>query len=563
MSQPTERLLVLIIEDDFLQNQLLTVFVESAGYDVITADNGASALSQFHERKPDVVLLDYELPDMSGKQIVVQLRELQTEWLPILFLSAHHDIEVQRDCLRSGGDDFITKPLDFPILEAKIQALCRLALMQRKIREQSALLQAHIAQEEAEAAAAHYLYERMITPVGKVFEGCQQLILPATQFSGDMICTGIGTNGHVYLLLADATGHGLSAAIGLIPVTQVFHSMTNKGHHISTIAREMNRQIRQFTPVYRFVAAVLVEIDPFESQIEVWNGGMPTGHLYQPTAMSLRHFVSRHVAFGLDSDDQFNADVDHARYLPGDQLLFFSDGLTDAESPTGERFGEDQVEHLFGAAGKRKNLAGFITALRTHLQDAAAHDDVAIALIDLPGPDMIAVSTNQEQSRVELAPCELDIRLQDALIASFDLLPTAVEWLRRVGVPQTKIARLHTVLMELVTNAVDHGLLRLDSALKEGPDGFTQYFHERLNRLSALHGAELRLQIRLDRQDEGFLATVRVSDTGPGFDLNRLMPDPETALELKSGRGIQLVRVHTRALRYLGNGNQVEAEIWL
>ncbi|NQD36601.1 SpoIIE family protein phosphatase [Permianibacter sp. IMCC34836] len=555
-----EQLHVLIIEDDFLQHQLLSAFISSVGYRVEVAESGAEALALFRQSAPDVVLLDYELPDMSGKEIVQQLRQLQTEWLPILFLSAHSEIEVQRDCLLAGGDDYITKPLDFTILEAKIQALSRLALMQRKIRQQKTQLEAHIAQEEREASAALYLYERLITSNENQVPECQQLLIPATQFSGDMICTSVGTNGHRYLLLADATGHGLSAAIGLIPVTQVFHSMTRKGHHISTIAREMNRQIRLFTPSYRFVAAVLIEIDPFQLQLDVWNGGMPTGLLCRQSGLPLREFRSRHVALGLSSANEFHADVDSERYQADDRLLFFSDGLTDACNADNQVLGSAAIAGLAAKHGARLELAQLQEHLSGHLQGQPAQDDVAIILATLPSASCVETTTNSGHDDTELTACELQITLHDQLIPNFDLLPMAIEWLRRVGFPEARLARLHTVMMELVTNAIDHGLLRLDSKLKEGPDGFLRYLNERQNRVLHLNEATLRLTLSLHPESPSPFVRIQVSDSGAGFDVSHI-PAASPSDERKGGRGLQLVRSLAANVHFNASGNAVSADI--
>lgn len=588
-------LCVLVIEDHELQRELIAAYVRQAGFRVICAETGRAAITAFVEQQPDVVLLDYELPDMLGKEVVVQLRELQRDWLPILFLSAHHELDVQRECLRFGGDDYLTKPIDFPTLELKIRAMVRLASMQRRIREQAQQLHAHIQQEERENAAAHYLYERLTASDAQQLPDCQQLIVPAQQFSGDIICTSIGTNGHWYLLLADATGHGLSAAIGLIPVTQVFHSMTRKGHHISTIAREMNRQIRQFTPSYRFVACALIEIDPGQHQIDAWNGGMPTGQLYQRSTGNLRAFASRHVALGLANDVEFHADIDRARYQPGDRLLLYSDGLSDAENPSGERFGNLRPATLLTQLGPDFQLTMLQAELEQHLQGSHAHDDVAMILLPLPAASTPGGDSALAATSTSLSPCELTFVLHDQLIAGFDLLPSSIDWLRRVGVPDTRIARLHTVLMELVTNAVDHGLLGLDSELKEGPDGFMCYLEERMLRLQQLRQARLQVSIALRREEQPaetrnletrdpetqnpetqnpdeptrtastraaatMVAVIRVSDSGPGFDVTAAQAS-SPRLDGKSGRGLQLVRLLARNLRFFGNGNQVEVEL--
>lgn len=551
---------ILVIEDDSLQQMLLRSLVESAGYQVLTADNGAQALTHFQSEQPDVVLLDYELPDISGRQLIKKLREIQRDWLPILFLSAHTSVDVQRECLLSGGDDYIIKPYDFTILEAKIQSLARLATLQRQIREQAAQLQRHIQAEEAEAEAAHYLYSRLTSAEELPIPGCKHWLQPASKFSGDIICTATGSNGHHYVLLADATGHGLSAAIGLIPVTQVFYSMSRKGHQISRIVREMNHQIRRFTPIYRFVAAIAVEIDPLGRSIDVWNGGMPTALTYQQTHCRLHTFPSRHVALGLSNDADFHPDVDSAPYQLGDPLLLFSDGICDAESPTGDRLGTHTIEQVLLSERQHLQLDCVQRLLQQHLAGNNAHDDVAVVLCHLPGEITEAEQSNGAALQLP-AECAMTLTLHDRLIGEFELIPTVVDWCRRAGVGEKAIARLHTILMELVNNAVDHGILLLDSGIKAESNGFFRYLEERATRLQALQQATLDVHIALQNDPTGAAAVITVTDSGPGFDMNAVSQSPNAGTQ--SGRGLQLLRNLTESLDYLGNGNRVRAVLRL
>ncbi|MFN4290873.1 MAG: SpoIIE family protein phosphatase [Permianibacter sp.] len=549
---------ILIIEDDPLQQTLLRSLMEAAGYTVVSTDTGQGALAHFEHIPPDVVLLDYELPDISGRDLVRELRQRQQDWLPILFLSAHNDIEVQRDCLLSGGDDFIVKPYDFTILDAKIQSLCRVAALQQQIRKQAAQLQAHLDADAEEAEAAHYLYSRLTSTNEHTVAGCSQWLQPASKFSGDIICTATGSNGHHYLLLADATGHGLSAAIGLIPVSQVFYSMSRKGHQLSRIVREMNLQVRRFTPVYRFVAAIVVEIDPFTQRLDVWNGGMPAGLKIQQKDNTQLTFPSRHVALGLSMDEEFNSDVESAPYEPGDPLLLYSDGLCDAENSQGVRLGSTALEQLLQEHGKQLTLAHVQNLLYQHLAGVVAHDDVAVVLCRLSMEEADAPTAQNAPRRLP-AECALTLRLHDQLIGEFELVPTVVEWCRRAGVREAAIARLHTVLTELVTNAIDHGILLLDSQLKVGPVGFFRYLEERASRLYQLHDKQLEVHIALQNDAVGAVAHISVSDSGPGFQYQHT--EAKTEETAQSGRGLRLVRELTESLSFQGNGSKVNARL--
>ena len=553
---------ILAVEDDPLQQALVASFIASAGHDALTASTGREALQVFAHNAVDVVLVDYDLPDMTGIALVKQIREHQKNWLPILFLSAHDDVEIQRNCLLSGGDDFITKPFDLSILEAKISARSRTALLHRQIHRQNEQLQRHINEDAAEADAAHYLYSRLTAANASSAEGCANWLWPASKFSGDIISTGVGSNGHHYLLLADATGHGLSAAIGLIPVTQVFHAMSRKGHHISNIVREMNAQVRRFTPIYRFVAACLVEIDPHRKCVHAWNGGMPTGYLFRGKETCLLPISSRHVALGLNADHAFDSDVESFPYETSDVLLLFSDGVTDAEDFHGKRIGYEPFAELLLTRGRDLAMQDIQALLQAHVQKPTPNDDVAVILCHLASANGDQTDSNANPRSRLLADSALSLRLRDQLIGQLDVLPTIVEWCRKAGVSEYQCSRIHTVMAELISNAIDHGILRLDSQLKAGSEGFIRYVEERLYRLSQLQSASLDIDVALQNNSHGAVARITVSDSGTGFDHAAVLAQLQHGAT-QHGRGLLLVRELSETLAFSGAGNRVEVSLRL
>lgn len=116
---------------------------------------------------------------------------------------------------------------------------------------------------------------------------------------------------------------------------------------------------------------------------------------------------------------------------------------------------------------------------------------------------------------------------------------------------------LALILGELFSNALDHGLLGLDSALKDGPAGFTRYYQERNERLNAL--SEGSIDVSLSHEPHptgGGRLVLEVADTGPGFDWTRCSV-PLEQNDRAGGRGIRLVQALTREVTFLGCGNRV------
>ncbi len=115
----------LVIEDDWNIAELLRLYLEKDGFEVYHAADGGEGVRMAQTVLPDLVLLDIMLPDGSGLHWMRQLRGSTDAGIPILLLTGLTTQEDILHGLRSGGDDYLTKPYDFEILLARIEALLR------------------------------------------------------------------------------------------------------------------------------------------------------------------------------------------------------------------------------------------------------------------------------------------------------------------------------------------------------------------------------------------------------------------------------------------------------
>jgi two-component system, OmpR family, KDP operon response regulator KdpE len=116
---------VLIVEDEPEFADLVALWVGQAGYRTIGARTGSDALRQFYDDHPDLVILDVALPGLDGWQVLERLREFSR--VPILMLTARGSEAEKIRGLRLGADDYMTKPVSFPELIARVQAALRRA----------------------------------------------------------------------------------------------------------------------------------------------------------------------------------------------------------------------------------------------------------------------------------------------------------------------------------------------------------------------------------------------------------------------------------------------------
>ncbi len=114
---------VLIVEDDRNIQELLQMYLEKEGYAVTVAGDGGQGLQKFRAIKPDIVLLDVMMPVMDGWAVCRAIRsESQT---PIIMLTAKGETEDKITGLKTGADDYVTKPFEMRELLARIEAVLR------------------------------------------------------------------------------------------------------------------------------------------------------------------------------------------------------------------------------------------------------------------------------------------------------------------------------------------------------------------------------------------------------------------------------------------------------
>jgi diguanylate cyclase (GGDEF)-like protein len=126
---------ILVVDDSSIERLFLKHHLGKQGHEVLSAENGAQGLAMFAAAAPDLVLLDTMMPDLDGRETARQIRALSDEWVPIIFLSGMDKSEDIEAALDAGGDDYLVKPFQPKILDAKIRSMQRIAAMRHKLVE--------------------------------------------------------------------------------------------------------------------------------------------------------------------------------------------------------------------------------------------------------------------------------------------------------------------------------------------------------------------------------------------------------------------------------------------
>lgn len=138
---PLPHLRVLLVEDDASQRELLKTFLAHLGQEVLCAADGEAAIHAFAEHAPDLVLMDILLPGMDGFEATSRIQSLADgRWVPVIYLTAMQQRASVLAGLAAGGHDYLVKPVDFDLLEAKLHAMLRAIETHNKLLAAEALL---------------------------------------------------------------------------------------------------------------------------------------------------------------------------------------------------------------------------------------------------------------------------------------------------------------------------------------------------------------------------------------------------------------------------------------
>jgi len=563
-------LTLLVVDDDATGRAILRALLEKDGHRVIEAEDGAGAVAAFSEHQPDMVLMDVMMPEMDGYQATALIKSMSGErFVPVLFVTAALDEESLALCVACGGDDFIAKPLNRFLLRAKLAAMERMRRLYRELTEQRDALLSHHQRLQTEHEVAERVFSKILHANPLDIENLRVHLAPMEITNGDVVFSArrpLGEGRH--LLLGDFTGHGLSAALGAMPVSDVFYAMTERGFSLRSITLEINKKLREKLPTGLFMACALVHHDPAAGRLEVFNCGLPDVLVIDRRGALKARIPSANLPLGVVDSDELTLRAETIDVAPGDRVLLYSDGLIEAVDENGAMFGEARLLAEIEAGHPPHRLFERIrAAVDAFRGEARQSDDITLVEMLCLGVTGVERAAHPADPRPQATPrtdsaeqrvwC-MALELGPEALAEFDLNQFMSQAMTCMPRLEAHATHLFTILAELYSNALEHGVLGLDSILKEDPLGFARYYEERARRLKALREGRIRLELSLLSREGREAVQILVEDSGPGFDY-RAWLGREARQTVACGRGLTLLRSLCADVRWLGEGNRVVA----
>lgn len=398
---------VLVVDDSRVQRRILTLMLERWGYIVAEAEDAEQGLKLCEAFQPDFIISDWVMPGLTGPEFCAAFRATpRASYGYFILLTSKSEKAAVASGLESGADDFLTKPVNGDELRARINAGARILSMEKELRTKNRM----IAETLAELQSVHALIDKdlqqarvlqqSLMPVRTACFGQSRvslLLRSCGHVGGDLAGMFSVSDGDFGLFSLDVSGHGITSAMmtarvaGHLSAEYLDENLALERHEGGfgflpphRMAERLNARMVGQQGVSEYLTLAYVHVSQDTGLARFVQAGHPPPLVLRKSGAA--QFVGTGgLPIGLIEDAMFE---DHEIALePGDRLLLYTDGFTEAVLPDGSMLDADGFLDLVQSLQPGLNGPDFLDALydalRARLGDSAEFDDdISAALLE-------------------------------------------------------------------------------------------------------------------------------------------------------------------------------------
>lgn len=373
------RFKILVVDDEpdleHLVRQRMRRDVRAGRYVFAFAHNGLEALDILNEDPDiDMVLTDINMPQMDGLTLLEQIPKVDPNIRSVI-VSAYGDMKNIRTAMNRGAFDFVTKPIDFQDLRITIdRTLHHMALWREALASRDKLValqnELHVASEMQQSILPTQFPDQ---------PGCQMFgnMVPAREVGGDFFDIVNLEQGRVGLAIADVSDKGVPAALFMMSSRTLLKGTAIGDPNPGTVLTEVNELLEQDNEAAMFVTMFYAVFDPATGELAYANGGHNPPIIVHPDGRSTVLPQTDGIALGIMPDFEFAQN--EITLSPGDILVLYTDGVTEAMNSRGEEFEMERLRAVFAGAqwgdARRANQAVF-DAVHAFAGETPQFDDI-------------------------------------------------------------------------------------------------------------------------------------------------------------------------------------------
>ena len=370
---------ILVVDDEPdmepLVLQRMRRHIRSGRYSFVFAQNGVEALEVLNKDSDiDMVVSDINMPRMDGLTLLSQIAQLNPD-LRAVIVSAYGDMKNIRTAMNRGAFDFVTKPLDFDDLQVTIER----TLENMKAWKEALSSRDKLVSLQRELDVASQMQQSILPtqfPSGDDFETFGSMD-PARNVGGDFFDVVQLDGGRIGLAIADVSDKGVPAALFMMSSRTLLKGSAIGLAEPGKVLQEVNDLLADDNESAMFVTVLYAVYDPPTGRLSYANGGHNLPVIFHADGSSTVLPYTQGLALAVLSG--FDFEEGEITLAPGDTLVLYTDGVTEAMDIEKEEFGMERLRGVFAGgqpeSAKTANEAVF-AAVREFVGDAPQSDDI-------------------------------------------------------------------------------------------------------------------------------------------------------------------------------------------
>ncbi len=371
---------ILLVDDSPANLRLLSQILGERGYGVRAATSGPRALASIELTPPDLILLDIRMPEMDGYEVCQQLKaNPRTADIPILFISALDEIQDKMRAFSAGGVDYITKPFQLEEVIARVETHLALRRLQRNLEHANQRME----QELALAAQVQASFMQRTLPQAPGWQLAVALA-PARTTSGDFYDVIRLSTGKLGLLIADVVDKGVGAALYMAMSCALLRAYTGEHPDNPDLAcQAVNARLLEYATADQFVTLFLGVLDP-QSGVLIYSNAGHNPPILLRAAEPEQVVLLRNTGMPLGVEETALWPARQVQMAPGDVLVMYTDGVTDAENVDGAWY---ELPRLIAVVKSSRGSTAqalrdaILEDVQRFTRDAVQADDMALVVL--------------------------------------------------------------------------------------------------------------------------------------------------------------------------------------
>jgi len=345
MSNSTHKILVVDDEPD-LQMLMLQKFrtkVRAKEYEFLFAENGAEALEMVSTHSDlSLILSDINMPKMDGLTMLDELQKLDRDDLKTVIVSAYGDMENIRTAMNRGAYDFVTKPIDFKDLETTIEKTLSEIIRYLKSKEMEQQLEAlNYDLDMAARIQQKILHQEFpVFPEDSRFDIFANMIA-AKQVGGDFFDFFKFDDDHLAFFIGDVAGKGMPASIYMAVCRTMLKAIGSEVFDPAECIFKVNNMLIPESDISTFVTVFYGVLNVNTGNLSYCNGGHNLPYIQSADGKVTELENVGGLLLGKFENAPY--DMNSIQLSPGDTVMTFTDGVTEAEDESDGFFDEDRV----------------------------------------------------------------------------------------------------------------------------------------------------------------------------------------------------------------------------